>query len=120
MKKFLRICLAIIIVFVVVWLCAQARCEYLTVKHYDDFEHAYKANTMMAEKTEFFKVLSCNGQNAKVYYVGKDYSDGEILTFVKKDGKWVYDEWNKTVWTNSGGSADEVIWPYWWHFIYKR
>lgn len=120
MKIFLKICLVIILTFIVIWICTQARCEYLTIKYYNDFEYAYKPNTMLAEEMEFFKVLFCDGHYAKVYYVGKNYSDGEILTFIKEDDKWIYDQWYATVWTNSGGNADKVVWPYWWHFIYKR
>ena len=67
---------------------------------------------------EYFKVLSCDGKYAEVYYVSKNYTIADVLTFKKIQGEWVYNSWKSTVWTTLGGNASETIWPYWWHFIY--
>ena len=116
MKKYLRItALAVLLIFCIVWLGAIIRCEYLTNRYYDDFADAWRVNTMLGEM-EYFKVLSCNGEWADVYYVGKDYSSGDLMTFCREEGQWAEAGWD-TVWSDTG-SASEVIWPYWWHFIY--
>lgn len=114
MKKFFLI---VICTFSAVWVFSLIRCEYLTNKHYDDFKYGYKENAMLGD-IEYFKVLSCDGKTARVYYVGKDMSGADILKFVKDGNIWSYDSWYATVWSGTGGSASGVVWPYWWHFIY--
>ena len=116
MKKISIAILIITILFLIIWLCSLAKCEYLTYKYYEDFEYAYTENTML-DDMEYFKVLSCDGEYAEVYYVGKDMLCADILSFKKVKDEWIYDSWVDTVWS-AGGSASEVIWPYWWHFIY--
>lgn len=41
---------------------------------------------------------------------------GNVLSFEKVDNNWKETNWD-TIWSASG-SASDVIWPYWWHFIY--
>ena len=100
---------------VVIWIASLIKCEVLTLIYNDDFETAYMQNTMLGE-IEYFKVLKCNGRTAEVYYVGKDTSVGNVLSFEKKNNTWKEVSW-QTVWSTKG-SASEVIYPYWWHFIY--
>ncbi len=106
----------IIIAFILIWLASLLKCEILTWIYHDDFEYAYTNNTMLGDM-EYFKVLKCDGENAEVYYVGKDMTGGNVLTFEKQDGSWVETRWD-TIWSGTGGSASDVIYPYWWHFIY--
>ena len=117
MKK--KVILIIVIVGILIpaalWASALIKCEILTQKYYDDFKQAYTQNTMLGEM-EYFKVLRCDGKNAEVYYVSKDMTGADVLTFEKKDGVWQEIAW-ETIWSTSG-SASEVIYPYWWHFIY--
>ena len=108
--------LILIIIFLVVWIFSLIKCEYLTQKYYADFEYAYTANTMLGDM-EYFKVLSCDQKYSEVYYVSKNMYCADILSFKKVEGKWTYDSWIDTVWS-SQGSASDIIWPYWWHFIY--
>ncbi len=70
----------------------------------------------MITESDYFRVLEYSDSYAKVYYVNRDLT-GELLGFEKENGEWVYTEW-RTIWSACGGSASEVIWPYWWHFIY--
>ena len=107
--------IAAIMIPVALWGISLIKCEMLTHKYYDDFEHAYKQNTMLGEM-EYFKVLSCGENTAEVYYVSKGMTDANVLTFKNDNGIWQETSW-KTVWSTSG-SASEVIYPYWWHFIY--
>ena len=117
MKKnmILIIVIAVIMLPVVFWGVSLIKCEILTQKYFDVFDQAYKQNTMLGEM-EYFKVLSCNENTAEIYYVSKDMTGGNLLTFQNSNGIWQEISW-KAIWSTSG-SASEVIYPYWWHFIY--
>ena len=97
------------------------KCEVLTHKHYDEFKDAYKQNTMLGDM-EYFKVLSYSPHRtygfAQVYYVSKGNTAGNVLTFKYNFDAdlWKEISWS-TIWSTTG-SASEVIYPYWWHFIY--
>ncbi len=114
-KRLLMLVIVVIALPIIFWVSSLIKCEILTYKHYQDFENAYKQNTMLGEM-EYFKVLYCDGDKAEVYYVGKGITDANILTFEKANGSWVETSW-EVIWSVSG-SASEVIYPYWWHFIY--
>lgn len=113
--------LGIVISLICVWIGSLIKCEVLTHKHYDEFKDAYKQNTMLGDM-EYFKVLSYSPYStydvAQVYYVSKGNTAGDVLTF-----KYNYDTdlWEEISWStiwSTNGSASEVIYPYWWHFIY--
>ncbi len=112
MKKLVSSIVIVLALIFIVWLLPFFRCEYLTARHGDefDFESAYNANS-----AEFFKVMSYNQNEAEIYYVGKNFSIGEILHFKRDGEKWVYSDAGNTVWSALGGTADDSIWPYFWH-----
>ena len=102
----------VVLSFLIIWGAALLKCEYLTNRYYDEFEFAYKNNTMISEP-KYFKVLSCNEDAAEVYYVSDDC--GDVLTFENQNGNWVETRWN-TVWSKQG-SASSAVWPYWWQYF---
>ena len=113
--------LGIVIYLVCVWIGSLIKCEVLTHKHYDEFKDAYKQNTMLGDM-EYFKVLSCSPNRttdfAQVYYVSKGHTAGNVLTFEFNYDTNLWEEISySTIWSTTG-SASEVIYPYWWHFIY--
>ena len=122
MKIFRNIILSLLCLFFINWIGALLRCEILTYQHYDEFKDAYQQNTMMGE-IDYFKVLSYSPYRtfdfAQVYYVGKENTLGSVLTFQYnyETDLWEEISWS-VIWSGCGGSASEVIWPYWWHFIY--
>lgn len=119
LKKYVKIIFLVILgLAVIIQAAALIKCEILTRRYCSDFEYAYKNNTMLADEEYDFKVLDCDGANARVYYVSKGKTDAHVLTFEKRNANanWVETKW-ETIWSTSG-SASEVIWPYWWHFIY--
>jgi hypothetical protein len=116
MKKILIILLIPMMCFLLIWGISLARCEIFTLMHGQEFAELYKENTMLGEQ-EYWRVLDYSETYARVYYVGIKHSGANILSFVKKNDQWKYDKWESTVWSK-GGSASDVIWPYWWHFIY--
>lgn len=101
---------------IIIWLSALLRCEILTFMHYKEFNTIYQENTMMGE-IDYLKILEYSDSSARVYYVSKNRAAGDILLFIKENNKWLYSKWEKTVWSATG-SASDIIWPYWWHFIY--
>ena len=111
-----RILFIILIILILYWLLSLLRCEILTLIHGHKFESNYKENTMIGE-IDYLKVLDYSDTTARVYYVGKNKSGGDVLIFKNKNNTWVYDSWENTIWSRTG-SADDVIFPYWWHFIY--
>lgn len=113
-RKALYLILIAVAAFAAVWGFSLIKCEILTAKYYNDFEYAYVENTML-EEIEYFKVLSCDGESAEVYYVSKNKTDGNILTFARQGDDWVETEW-KTVWSKTG-SASGAVWPYWWQIF---
>ena len=108
----LLVCLAVI---VLVQSIALIKCEILTNQYYADFKDAYRDNSMLCEM-ETFKVLNCDGQTAEVYYIENGKTMAHVLSFERVDGSWEETSW-RCIWSTTG-SASEVIWPYWWHFVY--
>ena len=104
-----------IALLIAIWIAALIKCEVLTLIYNDDFQSAYMQNTMLGE-IEYFRVLKCNGRTAEVYYVSKGMTAGNVLSFEKKNGTWEETSY-QTIWSVAG-TASEVIYPYWWHFIY--
>lgn len=107
MKKFL---LKVIIVVLFIWVISILKCEILTWQYGSQFETAYRENTMMGD-VDYLKVLEYSESSARVYYVSKNRSGGDVLIFSKQNGLWKYDKWEQTVWSKTG-SADGFIWPY--------
>ena len=117
MKKISKLILiTIILIFIIIWGISLIKCEVFTYQHSQEFDVIYMENTMMGE-IDYLKILDYTDISARIYYVSKDKSGGDILKFTKIDGQWVYTEWEQTVWSKNG-SASDVVWPYWWHFIY--
>ncbi|MDL2281329.1 hypothetical protein LJC10_05705 [Selenomonadales bacterium OttesenSCG-928-I06] len=118
MKKLLKILLILLIgvvfSFFIYWRLAILECERFTSEYGKEFETIYQENTSIGE-IDYLKVLDYSDTFARVYYVST-YPEvgnacGDIVTFTKKDGQWVYNCWEKTVWSKKG-NADDYIWPY--------
>ena len=92
-----------------------AKCEILTLIHYDEFKDEYLQEEYWIPEIEKFKVISYTKNRAKVYYIEKNYDTGSLVTFVKKDGKWESKE-NWLKWSTVGGNADNEVWPYFWDY----
>ena len=116
MKKFLKIILIITLIFLVVWGSSILKCEYLTSQHSHEFDlAAIPEEDTMLSKPDWFRIISYNDEYAEIYYISESFRLGSILSFNKVDGKWKYDGYANTRWTLLGGSADEIVWPYFWH-----
>ena len=126
MKKFIKIILILspLLCFIVIWGVSLAKCEINTLIHGDKFSELYEE--ILGEQ-DYWKILDYSGKSARVYYVSLNketagnytVSMGNILKFIQIDGEWVYEKWEETVWSTAG-NADNVVWPYWWHFFYSH
>lgn len=116
-KKKIIIVISPLLIFFAVCFFSLIKCEVLTLMHGNQFIENYKTNTMI-EDIEYCKVVKYSQTQALVYYVSDKYSRGDTVTFIKVNGNWEYESWN-TVWSTSG-SADNFIWPYWWHLFYSH
>ena len=110
MKILKKIIIVLILCVIAIWGFSITYCEILTHFHGKEFAAVYRENTMMGE-IDYLKVLDYSDATARVYYVSRNRSGGDILVFVKKDGQWKYEKWEKTVWSKTG-SADSFMWPY--------
>ncbi len=88
--------------------------EYITHMYYDEFSDFLYSHELPIH-AERFKIIDHSDDEATVYFY-TPYVSGDILCFTKHEGCWSYTSW-ETYWSYSG-SADKLVWPYWWHFIY--
>ena len=119
MKKYIRrlflyIPLSVVLLFLVVWGASLLKCEILTSKYSAELENAHIENTMIGD-VDSFKVLYCNGEKAEIYYLCNDNTASFILNFEKQNNEWKETSWD-CIWSKQG-SADKILWPYWWHRI---
>lgn len=119
MKKFWKIILILspVICFLIIWGTSLAKCEFLTLIHGNEFAEAYKTNSMLGDM-EYWKVMNYSKERAQVYFVSINHKGADMLTFIKENEEWKLDSWN-TIWSTTG-SADNTIFPYWWHFFYSH
>ena len=110
-KAFKIIFITVIAFFVLIWVGNIIECEITTLIHKNEFPPISDDNTMIGD-IEYFKIIKYDKEEARLYYVSKNRSSGNIISY-KKDGngKWIYSSWDETVWSKSG-SADGFLWPY--------
>lgn len=113
--KFKHLLLTIVLCMIIIHLASIIKCEVLTYQHYDEFKDAYKQNTMLGEM-ESFKVLKYKPKkDAEVYYISKNKTMGNVLTF-EYDDSWKMVSWD-TTWSKYG-NADNLVYPYLWHWVH--
>ena len=107
MKKIFKILiLSLLISFTTYWSLSILKCEYLTSMHIKEFVHIEEVN-----HSSMIKVIEYNNNYATLYCVNFIGYNSNIYTCRKENGKWVYDNWENTVWTKYG-TAESFIWPY--------
>ena len=117
-RKFIKkILIFAVIVFLCLWFGTLIKNDILTIVYGKNFTQNYQEYVNF-DSLDYLKVIKYNKDYAEVYYVTDNKSTAEIVSFKKINGKWIFNEWERTVWSRVGGSASEVIWPYWGHFVY--
>ena len=73
-----------------------------------------KVNTGFNQPVVYYKVFFINDKEAKLFYVegeNRHHEMGNFYDFVKENGNWKFDRWERTMWTNLGGSASKFTMP---------
>ena len=108
-----KIILFVFIVLLLSPLTLYLPVEYHTYLHGREFEDV-KIDTGFSGPVIYYKIYGINNDEATLFYVeGEEgrHECGNLYRCVKEDGKWVFDDWLGTVWTEKGGSASEFILP---------
>ena len=112
-KNKLTKCLLITLVFVtLIWVLEISKCEFLTMIHGNEFME-FDEISMSSE----YKILQYSNNQARIYCINKDHSNGTIHRFINNNGIWKYDNWENGGWSKTG-TASGIVWPYWWHSIF--
>ena len=108
--------LPIVLVFccIVFWFISIVKCEILTFLYKSNFPFPEDIRSMRGDM-DYLKVIKYSGSSACVYCVSGNKSVGDTVMFIKSNGEWRYDGRINTVWSKRGGSADEFVWPYFYH-----
>ncbi len=98
------------------------KCEVLTAIHYKEVSEYLASEDIrgFGYGVEYFKVLDRDFYTLEVYYIAEENSYAETVILEKRFGKWERCSFGHTVWTNLGGSADDVVWPYWHHAFTRQ
>jgi hypothetical protein len=113
MIKLKFIPLALIAAFLIFWLCGLLINEVKTLLYGKMFPYPNSVYLMCGEMN-FMKVLDISDANARIYFVSGNRSLGTTAEFTRNGELWECESWG-TVWSSTGGSADEFVWPYWYH-----
>ena len=113
MRKIKYIPVLLLIAFALFWGGSLTKCENLTWQYGAQFPFPDDISYMSGE-LDFLKVLELTDTNARIYYVSSNRSVGDTATFVRRGDSWEYEKWEWTIWSKFG-SADEFVWPYWYH-----
>lgn len=129
-KKFIII-LVIVAALILAPFLPTLVCEIMTAVHFDEFVSVIEDYDETVAFVYKYKVISYGTHYAKVYrYTTGDNEYGiclgEVKSFTKVDSEWRYDKdysWSDidswdTMWS-ANGSADRVVWQYWWHIFYE-
>ena len=111
-KLSFRIILIICICIIVYLIGSIIKCELLTNKYGSEFLRFEEIN-----QAETYKILTYTHNYARVYCISTNKQNGTVHNFIKSDGSWTYNQWEDGGWSKHG-TADEIVWPYWWHIIY--
>jgi hypothetical protein len=106
--------------FLVIWLLSLGKCEFLTLIYGNKFtDWKYYESRTMIENIDYIKILDYTNNYARIYCVSNNNRVAHTLEFIKVNFEWEYVGWANTIWSTSG-TADNTIWPYWWHFFYSH
>ena len=115
----------ILIIPVLIWGGALLKNGILTVMHKDEIE-----NLQLVQYEEplpdfdWYRVTSYQDSTIEIYFVntyGKgtdgEYKVGGKMTFHKSLNGWYHTNLVESISWSGAGSADNYIWPYWYHIF---
>ena len=121
----------ILIIPVVMWVGALAKNYMLTVMHKDQVENIqfsiYEEEPYLW--LDWYRITSYSEEKIEIYYVNEfdDYKMGDrVIESYKIGGKvtlyyessgWYHTDLVESILWSGSGSADNYIWPYWYHIF---
>ena len=107
-----------IAVFIAVWLCALTKNYVLTELHRDEIAALDFGENENPLNADMYRVISYSETDIEVYFV-KELEWYEIGGIIKyhRNAVGVRSYREEVLWS-IGGTADKLIWPYWYHICY--
>lgn len=116
-KVILWFVLSCVVVFFAVWNGALLKNYILTVKYNDVLENMEFYEDQIVIEYDYERIISYSETEIKTYFVkdmGNYFLGGTVSYRRGTDGKWIFDD--NVKWSGRG-TAEDVIWPYWHHYI---
>ena len=110
--------LVLLLSFLLVWGICLAKNRILTELHGDEIANLNFYETEEVLHYDWFRVLSYSETEIEIYFVNEleTYEVGGIVTYsCNPYGEWFCQE--EVLWSTAG-TADTLIWPYWYHIVY--
>lgn len=124
-RSIVCILVLILIIPVFIWCGALAKNLVLTVIHKDKIENMqFIEYEEPLPEFDWYRVTSYSDSTIEIYFVntcgkGSDgqYKVGGKMTFCKTPNGWYHTDMVDSISWSGAGSADNYIWPYWYHIF---
>ena len=124
-KKIIIVLAACVFIAVLVWGGILTKNLVLTEIYKDKIENMQFIESEEPLPTfDWYRITSYSNENIEIYYVntvGKDadneYRLGGKITCAKTANGWVHTDIVESILWSGTGSADNYIWPYWYHIF---
>lgn len=111
---------------VLVWSGALAKNLALTVMHKDKIENMqFTESEELLPEFDWYRVTSYSDEKIEVYFVNtqgkgtdEEYKIGVNMIFRKTSDGWDHTDMEQSILWSGAGSADNYIWPYWYHVFW--
>lgn len=125
--KHIIVCILVLIVTisVLIWCAALVKNSILTSIHKNEIKNLqfFESEEPLPE-FDWYRITSYSDSMIKIYYVntyGKDmdreYKVGGEIIFTKTPNGWYHTDIAESILWSGAGSADNYIWPYWYHIF---
>ena len=125
-KRIIVCILALIVTIpVLIWGGALLKNGILTAIHKDEIKNLqFLESEEPLPEFDWYRITSYSESTIKIYYVNtygkdteKEYKVGGGIIFSKTPNGWFHTDMVESVFWSGAGSADNYIWPYWYHIF---
>lgn len=122
-KIVIWICILALVIPFLFWSSILAKNCLLTAIHKDQFESIKLAETEEPlSEFDWYRITSYSEEKIIIYFVNtqvdvndKEYKVGGEMVFSKAPSGWYHTDLIESISWSGAGSADNYIWPYWYH-----
>lgn len=115
------ICVLIFVIPCLLWVGALAKDCLVTVIYKDQFNSIKLAETEEPlPEFDWYRITSYSEEEIEIYYVNNmagEYKIGGKMMFRKTPNGWQHTDMVDSILWSGAGSADDYIWPYWYHIF---